>query len=71
MDGHVSFVKYPDNRGRIPYTRFFVDLTDTMRTFNIPPWCHDSDLPFEPRWVYFPSEYERRGDWRDDRRGVW
>ena len=78
MDGHVSFVKYPDNRGRIPYTRFFVDLFDTIRTFNIPPWCHGSDLPFEPRWLYFPSEYERRGGFRDgfpgdfrgDRRGV-
>ena len=58
MDGHVEFVKYPDYRGKIPYTRYFVDLTNTIETFNIPPWCHNSDmLPFRPRWEFFPSEY--------------
>ncbi len=57
MDGHVEFVKYPDQRGKIPYTRYFVDLTSSIKTFNIPPWCYNSDLPFRPRWEFFPSEY--------------
>jgi prepilin-type N-terminal cleavage/methylation domain-containing protein/prepilin-type processing-associated H-X9-DG protein len=57
MDGHVEFVKYPDLRGRIPYTRYFVDITSTIQAFNIPPWCHNSDLPFRPRWEFFPSQY--------------
>ena len=58
MDGHVEFVRYPDYRGRIPYTRFFVELTNTIEAFNIPPWCNNSDmLPFRPRWEFFPSEY--------------
>jgi prepilin-type N-terminal cleavage/methylation domain-containing protein/prepilin-type processing-associated H-X9-DG protein len=60
MDGHVEFAKYPDNRGRIPYTSFFVDVTSTIRPVNIPPWCYRSDLPFRPRWEFFPSEYQRR-----------
>jgi prepilin-type N-terminal cleavage/methylation domain-containing protein/prepilin-type processing-associated H-X9-DG protein len=67
MDGHVEFVKYPDNTGRIPYTRFFVEMFDTIRTFDIPPWCHNSDWDYEPRWLYFPTEYDWLGDgvgWR-------
>ena len=60
MDGHVEFVKYPDYRGKIPYTTFFVDLTDTIQVFNLPPWCHNSDLPFVPRWEFFPSDYGLR-----------
>ena len=60
MDGHVEFVKYPDDRGRIPYTRFFVDVTSTINAFNIPPWCYNSDLRFRPRWEFFPSEYQWR-----------
>ncbi len=61
MDGHVEFVKYPDSRGKIPYTRFFVELTDTIRVFNVPPWCHNSDMvPFRPRWEFFPSDYGLR-----------
>lgn len=67
MDGHVEFVKYPDRRGRIPYTRFFVDMFDTIKAFNIPPWCYGSDWEYEPRWLYFPAEYDWLGDgygWR-------
>jgi prepilin-type N-terminal cleavage/methylation domain-containing protein/prepilin-type processing-associated H-X9-DG protein len=67
MDGHVEFVQYPDMTGRIPYTRFFVDMFDTIRAFDIPPWCHNSDWVYEPRWVYFPAEYDWMGDgvgWR-------
>jgi len=67
MDGHVDFVKYPDNKGRIPYTNFFVEMFDTIRAFDIPPWCHKSDWVFEPRWLYFPDEYDLVGDgagWR-------
>jgi len=61
MDGHVEFVKYPDRRGRIPYTRFFVDMTDTIRVFNLAPWCYNSDIvPFRPRWEFFPSDYGLR-----------
>ena len=58
MDGHTEFVKYPDRWGRIPYTEFFVELTATIDVFNLPPWCHNTDMiPFRARWEFFPSEY--------------
>jgi len=61
LDNHVEFVRYPDRRRRVPYTPLFVDIFEEITPVGIPPWCWDTDLPFEPRFNYFPSQYGRPG----------
>ena len=61
MDGHVSFVKYePERRlgyGLVPYGRDFVEWVSLYSPSNIPPWCGGSDLPYRPRYQFFPEDY--------------
>ncbi len=59
FDGHVEFVNYPQ---KMPYSRFFAEILGDIQVFNIPPWCGNSDLPFDPKYNYFPGS----AFWRPD-----
>jgi prepilin-type processing-associated H-X9-DG protein len=63
MDGHVDFMKYPDDRLRPPYTEVLVEWL-RANTYNndvlkdVPPWCSNR-LPgteFAPRYLFYPSD---------------
>jgi len=59
MDGHVEFRKYDKNEryGLMPYSLDFVDYMSLFKPYNIPPWCGGSDLPFMPKYYFFPEQY--------------
>lgn len=63
MDGHVKFVRYPDDRLRAPYADLLVEWMqantwDNTWLRNVPPWCSNrlAGVPFEARYRYYPHD---------------